>query len=73
MASHAIFFAGGAITGRIVTMNHSLANFNEVNAQQMLGHYTTYRDIALGAETGNYDLIANSTVIRPPSPRTLGH
>lgn len=57
MVSHAIFFAAGAITGRRVTMNHLLSNFEKVNAQLMLGHYTTYRNIALGAQIGNYDLI----------------
>lgn len=55
-ASHALLFIGGAITGRLLTVNYISDQLEKAEARVMLGNYTTYRNIALAVKTGNDDI-----------------
>jgi hypothetical protein len=52
-ASHALIFVGGAITGRLLTVNYIADQGGVAEARVMLGNYTTYRNIALAVRAGD--------------------
>lgn len=52
LASHTIFFVGGTFTGKQVTTSWFVGETQVADAQITLGHYTTYRDIALDIGAG---------------------
>lgn len=52
LVSHAIFFVGGAFTGKQVTTSWFVGATQVADAQIALGHYATYRDIALDINAG---------------------
>jgi len=52
LASHMIFFVGGAFTGKQITTSWFVGETLVADAQITLGHYTTYRDIALDIDAG---------------------
>jgi len=55
LASYVVVFVGGTFTGRQVTIKW-FANATQVaDAEVMVGHYTTYRDIALDIGAGKID------------------
>lgn len=53
-ASYAIVFIGGTLTGRSNATSSFTKGFENANSQVILGHYATYRDIALKIKTGQY-------------------
>jgi len=52
LVSHAVFFVGGAFTGKQVTTSWFVGETQVADAQVVLGHYATYRDIALDISAG---------------------
>lgn len=53
-ASHAIVFFGGTVLGKESTTNGFLAATRLADAEVILGHYSTYRDISVEIGSGEY-------------------
>ena len=55
LASHLLFFIGGAALGRHNAFTDFIRQTERADAKVMFGHYTVYRDIAVDIGTKRYD------------------
>jgi hypothetical protein len=54
LITHALFFVGGSMRGRQITLLSLEQEFENSNSQITLSHYSEYRDIALDIQAAKY-------------------